>query len=185
MLLFHQPVDEILLLIEPERFGFLLFFLVVTAFLLFALFFLGLPFLFLAALVDRLLELEIDADAVVLGEVARYRNLDDGRIVLQVKEKLIQVDVDRALAAVIPEDHVLLDVADARDRALQDLLDEDAFLRLHNLVVALLQFAVDVDVLDVQACEEREDFGLSPFHAIHLAVFIELFGQMLDFDLLL
>lgn len=187
VLLLHQPVDEVLLLVEPEWLRLLLLFLIVTTFLFLALLALTafLSFLLLATLVDCFLELDVHGNAIVLGEVARHRNLDHGRIVLQIKEKLVQVHVDRALTAVVPGNHVLLDVADARDRAFQDLLDEDAFLRLHNLVVALLEFAVDVDVLDVQTCQEGEDFGLSPFHAIHLAFLVSLLRQMLDLDLLL
>lgn len=71
------------------------------------------------------------------------------------------MDVDGARSEVV-KDEELLDFADANDCALEHLLDKDAFLRVHDLVVALLELAVDLDVLDVEHCVMREPFFKTP-----------------------
>ena len=55
---------------------------------------------------------------------------------------------------------------------------------MHDLIVAVLQLAVDLDVLDVKARKELEDFVGLPFGNVRLALLVLLFGQMLDLDLL-
>ena len=49
----------------------------------------------------------------------------------------------------VEDNHVLLHFTDAAYRRFKDLLNEDSLLWMHHLVVAFLQLAVDVDVLDV------------------------------------
>ena len=71
------------------------------------------------------------------------------------------MDID-GLRAHIVVDELFFDLADPANRALKDLLDEDALLRVHNLIVALLKFAVDLNVLDVEHCVVREPFLESP-----------------------
>ena len=59
------------------------------------------------------------------------------------------MDIDGARAHIV-EDEVFFNLADSANRALKDLFDEDTLLRVHNLIVALLEFAVDLDILDVE-----------------------------------
>ena len=77
------------------------------------------------------------------------------------------MDVDGALAEV-EVDEPFFELTDARDCALQHLLDEDALLRVHDLVIALFKLAIDLDVLDVQHGVVGELFFQSPiFHILH------------------
>ena len=69
--------------------------------------------------------------------------------------------VDGASTEVV-EDEVLLDFANAANRALKHLLDEDALLRVLDLIIALFQLAVDFDVLNVQHGVVREPFLEAP-----------------------
>ena len=69
--------------------------------------------------------------------------------------------VDRALSEVV-EHKVLLDLADAANRALKNFFDENALLRVHDLIVALFKLAIDLDVLYVQYCIVRESFFETP-----------------------
>lgn len=114
--------------------------------------------LFGLLLLDRLDELEFDWQAIILREVARYWELGRRRIKLQIEEQLVQVHVHRAWAAV-ECDQVLLDVADAGERAFQGLLDEEALLWLDDLVVTFLEFSGNLDILDVQTGIKLEDVG--------------------------
>lgn len=69
--------------------------------------------------------------------------------------------VDRALAEVV-EHKELLDLADAANRALKNFFDENALLRVHDLIVALFKLAIDLDVLYVKHCIVRESFFETP-----------------------
>lgn len=151
----HDFVDEELLL--KGGLGLLFRLLFRCLLLLFGL--AGLLLLFTAD--DRLFKRQLDLDAVVFFKVAGNGNLDDGGIVLQVEEQLVEMDVD-ALGSVVENDHVLLHLANSDDRGLEDFLDELAFLRVDDLVVTLLKLAIDVDVLDVQARVMLEDFVVGP-----------------------
>ena len=57
---------------------------------------------------------------------------------------------------------VLFDLTDAADCALKHFFDEDALLWVHNLIVALLELAVDLDVLDVEHGVVGEPFLKAP-----------------------
>jgi len=46
--------------------------------------------------------------------------------------------------------------------ALKCFLDKYALLRMHALIVALLKLAIDVDVFDVEHCQELKDFIIRP-----------------------
>ena len=59
------------------------------------------------------------------------------------------MDVEGALPG-IEKDHVLFHFANSANGALECPFNEQSFLRVHHLVVALFQFPVDVDVLDVE-----------------------------------
>lgn len=127
----------------------------VIVILLFLAFFTTLLSTFLAFLLfatftlDFLLEDDIDWDLIIFFEVAWNRDLNDGWIVLEIEEKTVQMHVDRTLAEVV-EHEVLLDFANSANRALKYLLDKNSLLRVHNLVIALFELAIDLDVLDVE-----------------------------------
>jgi hypothetical protein len=46
---------------------------------------------------------------------------------------------------------VFFELANSADCALKRLLDEDSLLRVDNLIIALLKFPINVNVLDVEA----------------------------------
>jgi hypothetical protein len=71
------------------------------------------------------------------------------------------VDIDGAGAEVV-EDQVFLDLANAANRALKGLLDENALLRVDDLIVGFFQLAVNLDILDVQNRIVRESLLESP-----------------------
>ena len=75
------------------------------------------------------------------------------------------MDVDGALAEV-EVDEPLFELTNASNRAFQYLLDEDALLRVHDLVIALFQLAVDLNVLDVQHGVVGELFFQTPIFDI-------------------
>lgn len=127
-----------------------------------ALFLTALLFFLTAAVADNLLlEDEVDRDLVILAEIAGHWDLNHGRVVLEVKEETVEMDVDGASTEVV-EDEELLDFANAADGALKHFLDEDALLRVHNLVVTLLELAVDLDVLNVEYGVVAEPFLEAP-----------------------
>lgn len=151
----HDLVNQELLFKGGLRFLFRLF-------LSCLLFFLGLAgLLLLFAADDGFFKGHLDLDAVVFLEVAGNGDLYNRGVVLQVKKKLVQVDIN-TLGSVVENDHVLLHLANADDRGLEDLLDELALLGVHDLVVTLFELAIDVDVLDVQARVVLEDFVVGP-----------------------
>ena len=51
---------------------------------------------------------------------------------------------------IVEVDEELLHFANAENGAFQHFLDKDAFLRMHDLIVALFQPPVNLNVLDVQ-----------------------------------
>ena len=117
---------------------------------------------FLAALLlDRLPELDIDGDLVEFTEIARDGDLDDRGVVLKVEQQLIQVHVHAGRSGV-EEYQILLDLTDPANGGLQDLLNVDAFLWVHHLVVAFLELTVDINVFHVQASEMLEDLIWGP-----------------------
>ena len=58
---------------------------------------------------------------------------------------------------------------------------------VHDLIVALFEFAVDINVLDVQDTQMHEDFTtvFSPSLHVDLTLFVQLEGLLLHFQLLL
>ena len=93
--------------------------------------------------------------------------------------------VDRLWSGGIESDHVLLDIADSGDGALKNLLDELPLLRLHDLVVAVLQLSVDLYILYVQGRQVLEDLIRRPVGDVGLTFLILFSGQMLDLYLFL
>ena len=59
-------------------------------------------------------------------------------------------------------DQLLFHLTDTANGTLKDFLDENSFLRVHNLVIALLELAVDFNVLDVEDCVVRPSLLDSP-----------------------
>ena len=121
--------------------------------------------LFATFALNLFLENDVDGNLIVLLEVAGHGDLNHRRVILQIEEETIKVDVDGARTEVV-EDQVLLQLANTADGALEDLLDEDTLLRVHNLIVALFELAVDLDVLNVQHGVVREAFLETPKLAI-------------------
>lgn len=156
ILLDHHFIDQILFLIEPKRLRLLDLLLVISTLLLLLFFLLGLLFLGVVEL-DLLFECKLHGESVILSKISWDRNFDDRGVVFQIKQELIQVDVEGFWSSGVEIDHVLLDIADTRDGTLQDPLDEYTFLRLHNLIVTLLKLPVDLDVLNIQGSEVLEN----------------------------
>ena len=75
------------------------------------------------------------------------------------------MDVNRPSTEVIKY-QVLLDFANTADGAFENLLDEDALLRMHDLVVAFLKLAIDLDVLDVEYSVVRKPLLEAPQFAV-------------------
>ena len=75
------------------------------------------------------------------------------------------MDVDGVLAEV-EFDEPFFELTNAGNCALQHLLDEDALLRVHDLVIALLELAIDLNVLDVQHGVVGELFFQTPIFNI-------------------
>jgi hypothetical protein len=71
------------------------------------------------------------------------------------------MDIKRARSRVVV-DQLELDLTDSEHRAFQNLLDTLTLLRVHNLVIALLQLFIDVDVLYIESAEMLEDLRLTP-----------------------
>lgn len=158
-------------LVSVHHFGKQEFFLFHSDFLLWDLFvvslffllFFGLfLFLLLASVTfNFLFESELHLYIVFLLKVARHWDLNDGWVVLQVKEQLVQVHIN-ALRPRVKQNEVLLHFANAANGGLQHALNEDSLLGVHDLVVALLELAINVDVLDVKAGEVLENFVVGP-----------------------
>ena len=62
----------------------------------------------------------------------------------------------------VEQTKVFLHLANAADCRLQHSFDENSLLRVYDLVVALLELAINVDVLDVEAGEVLENFIVGP-----------------------
>jgi hypothetical protein len=143
-------------------------------------------FLLLATSVsfDRLFELEVDWDAVILLVVSGHWDFNHGGIVLQIEEKLVQMHVDTRWSGV-EEDKVLLHLANSKDRALERFLDEYALLWVDHLVVTLLQLAVDVNILDVQPSQMLENLISWPSLDVLDSLLVLLCWHLFDLALLL
>ena len=166
----HQDLVDLLFFLD-HRFDLFLRRIVVSSLLLLFAFLATTLFalLLLAVALNGVLEDDIDGDGIILLEVAGHWDLDHGGVVLKIEEKTVKMDVDGAGTEVV-EDQVLLDLANAANRALQHLLDEDALLRVLDLIVALLELAVDLNVLNVQDRIVREPFLEAPKLTILLTV---------------
>ena len=140
----------------------LLLLLVVIVIGLLLLLLLFLLLLFLAGILfDLFFEIDINWDWVVLSEVSWDWDLKNGGVVLQVKQKLVQVNVERAWPWV-EDDQVFLKLAYTANSGFKDFLNEDSLLRVYHLVVALLKLSVDVNVLNVETGKVLEDFVIHP-----------------------
>lgn len=70
--------------------------------------------------------------------------------------------------------YLILELANSTNGALKSLFDENSFLRLHTLIVALFKFSVDVNVLDVKYRQVLENFIFGPIHEDGLASLVQL-----------
>ena len=179
----HEVVNQGLL-VEQRHGRYLLLFVVVSLLLLFLLLLLGLLLFLSALLLNWLLEDQIQLNAVIFSEIPRHWNLDHRGIVLQVKQQLVQVDVDGLLPGVELCDFILK-LTNSANSALEHLLNEDALLRVDILIVALLELAIDIDVLNVEHGQVLEDLVLRPVRENWLALLVFLVGLVLILHLLL
>ena len=53
---------------------------------------------------------------------------------------------------------IFFQLTNTANSAFKSLLNEDSFLWVDHLVVALFEFSINVDVLDVEACQMLEGF---------------------------
>jgi hypothetical protein len=154
----HNFIDQEFLLFHRLRLGHNLLIFGLLLFLFLSL--LGLLFL-TGFSFNFLLESHLHLDPVVLLEVPGNGDLDNRWVVLEVEEQLVQVNVD-GLRPRVKQDKVLLHLADTGDRGLEHSLDEETLLRVYDLIIARLELAVDVYVLDVQDGKVLEDFIVGP-----------------------
>ena len=75
---------------------------------------------------------------------------------MHIDGSLTEVEINQAL----------LELANTADGALENLLDEDTLLWVHDLIVTLLKLAIDLDVLDVQDSVVGKLFFKSPIFDI-------------------
>ena len=148
----HGFIDLGILFFHNEHF--LSFFTIITLLLLLA-----------ALVLDLFLKDYIDRDLIVLLKVAGHTDFVDRRVIDEIKEEAIKMDVDGAGTEVI-ETQLFFELENTADRTLQHFLDEDALLRVHDLIIALLKLAVDLDVFDVEYDEVPEAFFETPKLAI-------------------
>lgn len=94
------------------------------------------------------------------------------------------MNVYRLWAGII-RDQVLLDVANSRYCALERILDEHSFLRVHHLVVALLELLVNLYIFYIQRSKVLEDLIWLPLRNDRFSGLIFLGRHLLHFDLLL
>ena len=80
---------------------------------------------------------------------------------------------------------VLFKLANTANSAFKSLFDKDALLRMNNLVVALLQISVNIDVFDVQTSEMLESLIRLPGFDVFYPEFILLSGYMFHLNLFL
>jgi hypothetical protein len=90
----------------------------------------------LAGASNLLFESHLDLDLVGFFEVLRYWDLNDRRVILQVEEQLIEVDV-HAQFPWVEITEIFFHFTNASDGGFKYALDKKTFLGVHDLVVAL------------------------------------------------
>lgn len=180
----EKIVDHVVLLLDVHHwlldFLFIILLLLAFGFLTFCLLF----FLLVIILDDLLLELNIDWNSIVLSEVSWYRDFNERWIVLEIKEKLIQMNVDGVWSWIV-DDQILFELTDSRDCAFNDFFDEHPFLWVHYLIIAVLESLIDIDVPNVEHCQMLEELIRRPSSGVFLALLIFIIWHMLDLNLLL
>ena len=149
LILLEQMVHQMALFVKGHGWWLLFSFIVIL--LLFLLLF-CLLFLLTTTFFLNFGQLYFNWNSVIFLEIARYWNLNDRWIILKIEQELIHVDIDR-VGSWVQLDQLLLHLANTSDSALQSLLDEVSLLWVHDLIVALFEFPVDINVLDVQDTE--------------------------------
>ena len=79
----------------------------------------------------------------------------------------------------------VFELADSANGALKSLLYEYSLLGVHTLIVALFQFAVNINVFDIKNGQILEDFIFRPVHENGLSSLIQLSRIMLSLHLFL
>ena len=80
---------------------------------------------------------------------------------------------------------VLFQFTDTGDRALKSFLNENLFLRVYDLIIALLKTPIDVYILDVEHSQMLERFIRLPSFDILDSQLVLFCWHCLNFDLLL
>jgi len=141
--------------------GLLLFFIIIDLLLLLLFALLNFLTLLSALLFYWLSELDIYGYLIEFTEVARNGNLNDWRVVFEIEKQLVQVNI-HACRSGIEKYKIFLDLAYPAYGGLQDFLNVYTFLRMHHLIVALLQLSVDIYVLYIQRSQVLEDLIWGP-----------------------
>ena len=81
--------------------------------------------------------------------------------------------------------YLVFEFANTTNGTLQNFFDEDSFLWMNALIVAILKLPVYLNVLDIEHSKILEHLVLRPLGAHDLASFIELLWFMLILHLLL
>ena len=87
------------------------------------------------------------------------------------------------VGAGVEEHEVLLNLADAANGRLEDLLDEYALLWVHHLVIALLELSIDLNVLHIERSQVLEHLILGPGVDMFDTGVVLLRREVLHFDL--
>ena len=110
---------------------------------------------------DFLLKDDIYWDLIILLKVAWDWDLNHRWVILQIKEKSIQMDIDRA-SSVVEMNKEFLHLTNSANSALKNLFDKDSLLWVHNLIIALFEFAVNLNILDIKNSIMRPSFFNTP-----------------------
>ena len=95
---YHELVDKLLLLDKWHRRNLLFAFVIVLLLFFLLLLLCLLLFLATAILFNWLLKDQVEFNTVVLAEIARYWDLNDRRIILEIEEQLIKMHIDGFLS---------------------------------------------------------------------------------------
>ena len=153
----HDLVNQEFFFLHGLGLGLGLFFsslLLLFAFLCLLLFLLGVT-------LNLLLKRHLNLYFIVFFEVLGHGNLDDTWVILQIKQELIKVHIN-GFGSRIEKTKFFLHFTNACHGRFEHPLDKQALLWVHDLVVASLKLAENVNVLDVEARQVLENFIFRP-----------------------
>ena len=71
------------------------------------------------------------------------------------------MDINAVWSGVVGN-QILFELTDSTNRTFKNLLDENSFLWVDHLIIALFKLSVDLNVFDVQASQVMEDIIVWP-----------------------